>query len=213
MNFQDLLEDIKTREDYHKAFQKLDTVEVFLKNKKLGYIPETRIIGWRENGAAIHQLQKNVCFWLDDGYAIYIPAGFIFDGASIPKVAWSIVGAADGRYFLAALVHDWLYTTKQLSKEQADNLFKRVMMKIGIGWWKRMIMWRAVDWFGGSPWRTEDRDISLWMYPEGFKYSPFGEYASRTEKENTSFNLVPPKAIETNFYKEFYKICINRTKK
>ena len=211
MIFQTEINKIITRKDYHDFVERCDTVTVNITKKRLDYIPETRIIGWRKNGAAIHQLQKNIMF-IFNGYIIFIPAGFVFDGASIPKLAWSIVGAADGRYFLAALIHDWLYTTKQLSKEQADDLFKRIMMHLGISWFKRVTMWRAVDWFGGSAWRSDDRAVALWMYSDGFKYSPWGGYVNETLAVNKSFDLVPPKQILTNDYQEFKSICIKKAK-
>jgi hypothetical protein len=42
---------------------------------------------------------------------ILIPAGFIYDGASIPRIFWSILGVTrDGVHRAASLVHDWIYT-------------------------------------------------------------------------------------------------------
>lgn len=43
-----------------------------------------------------------------DTISIVIPAGFIFDGASIPR-AFTAIYAPTGYLFLAALVHDYCY--------------------------------------------------------------------------------------------------------
>jgi len=43
------------------------------------------------------------------GESITVPAGFDFDGASIPRVLWALVGSPyTGDYRDGAVVHDWL---------------------------------------------------------------------------------------------------------
>jgi len=79
---------------------------------------------------------------------VTIPTGFITDGASIPKVFWSILYPF-GPYFPAALVHDYLYSKASnqffhVSRETADKIFKEAMFNIGIGWITRETIYRAV---------------------------------------------------------------------
>lgn len=45
---------------------------------------------------------------LPDGTVIIIPAGFIFDGASIPRPLWTVISPV-GLLFIAALIHDFAY--------------------------------------------------------------------------------------------------------
>ncbi|MEW8049301.1 MAG: DUF1353 domain-containing protein [Candidatus Thiodiazotropha sp.] len=46
----------------------------------------------------------------EDGRELIVPAGYITDGASIPRFAWSIVGGPMSRpYLYAALPHDFRY--------------------------------------------------------------------------------------------------------
>lgn len=46
----------------------------------------------------------------DDGRALIVPAGYITDGASIPRLAWSVVGGPMSRpYLYAAVPHDFRY--------------------------------------------------------------------------------------------------------
>ena len=45
----------------------------------------------------------------EQSYTFTIPKGYEFDGASIPRVFWRIVGAnTDNRFIVAAMVHDFV---------------------------------------------------------------------------------------------------------
>jgi len=54
-------------------------------------------------------------FYKLDESLYLIPAGFIFDGASVPRVFRSCRGPA-GVLFLAALIHDWGYHHASLAR-------------------------------------------------------------------------------------------------
>jgi hypothetical protein len=74
---------------------------------------------------------------------IVVPTGFRTDGASIPKVFWSILGP-HGSYFSAAIVHDFLYSkasnaTWCMSRKDADDLFLEAMWNAGVGWHRNII--------------------------------------------------------------------------
>lgn len=45
---------------------------------------------------------------LSDGYVLTIPAGYIFDGHSVPRPFWAVFPPF-GRDIVSALVHDYLY--------------------------------------------------------------------------------------------------------
>ena len=84
---------------------------------------------------------------------IHVPAGFLTDFASVPKVFWNIM-APTGMYGKAAVIHDYLYRTpKQASKADADNVFAEAMQALGVGWWTRNIMYQGVHRFGGSSYK------------------------------------------------------------
>lgn len=91
----------------------------------------------------------------DDKYRIIVPSGFITDFASVPKIFWNIVPPV-GKYAPAAVVHDWLYSTKKLSRKEADKIFLRAMKELGVSLWKRYIMYFAVRAFGWSHWKTRE---------------------------------------------------------
>jgi len=82
---------------------------------------------------------------------IVVPIGFITDFASVPKLFWSILPPT-GKYGKAAVVHDFLYWTAIVSKDDADSIFLEAMKVLGVGKITRGIMYRAVSWFGKSAW-------------------------------------------------------------
>ena len=80
---------------------------------------------------------------------IVVPAGFVTDLASTPKVLWSLFPPHDD-YAKAAILHDYLYATAKVSREEADYIFYEAMGVLGVPLWKRRIIYRAVRLFGGS---------------------------------------------------------------
>lgn len=66
--------------------------------------------------------------WLPNGQHIRIPAGFVFDKASVPRLVWAYLPRDDKHVVIAALVHDYLYVLQKIQGEwikrsQADQIF------------------------------------------------------------------------------------------
>jgi len=86
-------------------------------------------------------------------YHIEIRQGFIFDGASIPRIAWRVVGHPYQMPLLVcALLHDILYASEFFTQSECDWIFLELMDKVGINWFKRNTIWSAVKLFGGFVW-------------------------------------------------------------
>lgn len=64
--------------------------------------------------------------------AVTIPAGFVTDFASVPRIFWSAL-RPDGQYAYAAVVHDYLYWTQTRSREEADEILKMAMEDFEVG--------------------------------------------------------------------------------
>jgi hypothetical protein len=93
-----------------------------------------------------------------DGYEITVKAGLKFDGASIPRIMWSVVGSPfTGGYTKAALVHDGLYMSESIKRARADIIFLDLMEQSCVGWFKRSVMYSAVRLAGWLVWRNHDR--------------------------------------------------------
>lgn len=86
---------------------------------------------------------------------VFIPEGFTFDLASIPRFLWPLVGPFE-LSIEAPLVHDYLYRRGGLgyyTRRQADRIFREVMKEEGIAAWRRWPAWLAVRLFGFTGWR------------------------------------------------------------
>ena len=106
-------------------------------------------------------LAKETAFSL--GYRITINKGFDFDGASISKPLWSIIGSPfTGNYVRAALFHDGLYACCTLDKKLSDEIFLDLMKEDGVGYFKRYSMYLAVRAFGSSDYNSYQEDIPIY---------------------------------------------------
>ena len=85
---------------------------------------------------------------------ITVPAGFITDFASVPRlpVAYLLAG---GEADEASVVHDYLYHSHELARADADAVFEEAMAATGQPWWRRKLMWAGVRLFGASPYADD----------------------------------------------------------
>ena len=88
--------------------------------------------------------------WKDSSYTV--EKGFETDLASIPQLFQNIVPLI-GNHVQAAILHDWCYKNGVLPKKDADDLFLDTMEFLGVPWWRRRVMYRAVKLFGGSSYK------------------------------------------------------------
>lgn len=88
-------------------------------------------------------------FYLSDDNrdVIEVPAGFVTDLASVPRILWILL-PPDGKYAKAAIIHDYLYDNALRTKAEADRIFLDGMTVLGVPKWKRMLMYGAVKLFG-----------------------------------------------------------------
>lgn len=66
---------------------------------------------------------------------ITVPMNFVTDGASCPKVLWSLCAPMSGGQAEAAVLHDYLYSKDcdlPYTRKQADNLFYDAMVSNGV---------------------------------------------------------------------------------
>ncbi|EAP2902404.1 DUF1353 domain-containing protein [Salmonella enterica subsp. enterica serovar Chester] len=95
------------------------------------------------------RVHEPFAFYLSEDYSdvIEVPAGFITDLATIPRIFWSLM-PPDGRYAKAAIIHDYLYDNALRTKYEADRIFLDGMTVLGVPRWKRTIIYWAVRLFG-----------------------------------------------------------------
>ena len=95
----------------------------------------------------------------NSGEVIKIDKGFMTDCASIPKGAWGIIGGPLGKYAPATVVHDKCYRFHLYTRKRCDYIFYEAMQVLGVPFWKRWIMHKAVRSFGWIPWRKYTKKI------------------------------------------------------
>ncbi|EBL9222499.1 DUF1353 domain-containing protein [Salmonella enterica] len=83
----------------------------------------------------------------DESEVIEVPAGFITDLATVPRIFWILL-PPDGKYAKAAIIHDYLYDNALRTKKEADLIFLDGMKVLGVPKWKRIVMYQAVRLFG-----------------------------------------------------------------
>jgi hypothetical protein len=116
-------------------------------------MPSVLPIGRNSDGVDELLLLEDFHYKTLRGTHITVKAGFVFDGASIPKCAWSIIGSPfSSTYIRSALIHDILYVTEAFDREFCDKLFKEMLYQDRAADWKVPLMYSAVRIGGGFVW-------------------------------------------------------------
>lgn len=94
---------------------------------------------------------------LPNGRLVTVPAGFVHDKASVPRLAWWYLPRDDKRVIDAALVHDWLYSHQRIEGEwiarsEADKIFLDLLRQEGMSWFKSWAAYAAVKSWGWRYW-------------------------------------------------------------
>lgn len=76
----------------------------------------------------------------------HVPAGFVSDGATVPRIFWPIFPPI-GRYLKATLVHDY-YLQKGIDRKTCDQHFKQCLIALNVEPWRVNAMYYAVRGYG-----------------------------------------------------------------
>jgi len=89
---------------------------------------------------------------------IVVPEYYMFNGASIPAIAWQITFTPFHPDVIApALIHDWCYTNEQVDRETADKIFYDMLILNNADKIKAKAMHKAVRTFGASSYGMNDK--------------------------------------------------------
>lgn len=87
----------------------------------------------------------------DRTHQFEIPKGYCYDGASIPRFFWRVVGApTDNSFLVAALVHDVLCENHHYvmnDRKLSTMVFGALLESSKVGKFKRFVMTSSVDLF------------------------------------------------------------------
>ena len=128
----------------------------FLNDLKCKYIKDA-------GGSTLIELTAELLFQHDSFPQIIVPLGFRCDFASVPRLPIVFVLWGD-RAHRAAVVHDYLYRTNpslELTRKQADIIFRDAMICTGAPWkvyWPMYLAVRAAGWFA---WHKNKIDATM----------------------------------------------------
>lgn len=87
----------------------------------------------------------------DESYDITIPRQYCYDGASIPRAFWRVIGSKESDEFLiGAMVHDYMCENHDVignNRELSSEVFKQLLLACGVSKLKANIMYLAVNTF------------------------------------------------------------------
>jgi hypothetical protein len=110
---------------------------------------------------------------LGSGEVIRVPAGFVTDFASVPRVFWRLIPPW-GRYGKATVIHDYCYRCRPCSRRRADRILLEAMRVLSVAWWKRTAIYLAVRAFGWIVWRKRGNAYAGGACPDDGPEAPGG---------------------------------------
>ncbi|EGB99542.1 MULTISPECIES: DUF1353 domain-containing protein [Pseudomonas] len=121
-----------------------------------GFTDEHFSIKWMEEVDGVdYWASSSFRYWIGPigtGRYVDVPAGFITDGASVPRPFWSMIPPW-GTYGQAAIVHDYLCETLtvqlagvpiRITRKECDGILLQAMTDLGVPLWKRSVIYGAV---------------------------------------------------------------------
>lgn len=87
--------------------------------------------------------------WLGECFSFDVPAGYEWDGASIPKFFWRIIGSnTSPQFIIASMLHDTLCENHHYingNRYLSTIVLERCLKVAGVGSFKRWLMKHSVD--------------------------------------------------------------------
>lgn len=95
--------------------------------------------------------------WSGNGFPDFtVPAGFITDLASIPRVLRDLPAFdPNGPSRRPAAMHDWLYAWRGVDKDMADAFLRAAMLEEGCALEEAVAFFDAVHYFGADAWAAD----------------------------------------------------------
>lgn len=119
-------------------------------------------------GKWTHVLLDELVLADEQEQVITVPTGFSTDFASIKVLhnacLFVLFALVSGYGNYAATVHDWLYTTGQISRRQADAVLYRALRAEGVARWRAWLFWAGVR-IGGANQYTKTPTSSGFFTP------------------------------------------------
>ena len=87
----------------------------------------------------------------EEVYYFSIPKGYCFDGASVPRFFWRVIGSnTDNSFLIASLIHDVMCENHHFvnsDREFSTKVFNALLEVAGVNPVKRFVMKHSVDFW------------------------------------------------------------------
>jgi len=84
-------------------------------------------------------------------YNFTVPKGYCFDGASVPRFFWRVIGSnTDNKFLVPAMIHDYIcenHSCVEFDRKLSTRIFNALLQVSGVGSFKRFWMKNSVDFF------------------------------------------------------------------
>lgn len=142
------------------------------------------------------RLREQFAFIDGQGREWAVPRYAVVDGASIPRVFWSIVGGPwEGTYRDASVIHDWFCAVRTMPWKDTHRMFYEAMLTSNVDPQQARLMFLAVR-FAGPTWddltlqnsRLLTQDGRRRLNPPGSRVVASG-FASDVEANNVKLSI------------------------
>lgn len=110
----------------------------------------------RDIGAPWWRVLSRFGYQPKNGETIWVLPGFDTDLTSVPRLFW-VLFPRDGAYRKAAVIHDWLYDSQEMSRYDADIMFCEIMEYQRINRTTRYTMFLMLRSFGWLAWNRHKK--------------------------------------------------------
>ncbi len=95
------------------------------------------------------------------GLDIIVKEGFYFDGASRPRLLWTLSGSPfTGKTVIASILHDVLYAAALLPRKVCDDIYRQISIECDASAFTQYTDYQGLRLFGASRYQTDPKVIS-----------------------------------------------------
>jgi hypothetical protein len=137
--------------------------------------------GLSENKLEYRKLYNDFYFVINGHYFVIKP-GFWWDGASIPKFLWGIIGGPWQEDIApGALIHDVLFGSQVLPRKTANRIMYEVNRLNGMSWTKNQTVYNGLRIGGWKAWQdktdSQIRGVREHLYIDDVKSSEIKDFS------------------------------------
>lgn len=138
-------------------------------------------LGLSENRLEYRRLKEDFWFVINGNFFV-IKAGFWWDGASIPKFLWGIIGNPwEEDIAPGALIHDALYGSQVFERVYSDHVMYTVNDINNMGGIKNHLVYRGLRMGGWAAWKQKTKEqiegVRSHLYINGTKSTRIDDFS------------------------------------